>query len=65
MDKILARIKDPSKREEKANDFHKMLHDIRLCSRLAAESIVRLGSLFNDDWIPISKDNMDWIIDAV
>ncbi|EGC32280.1 hypothetical protein DICPUDRAFT_155776 [Dictyostelium purpureum] len=61
INKRLSKIKDSFREDEKAR-IEAALRKIRDCSRLAAESILKLGTLFEEG--KLQKEVLEWVVDS-
>ncbi|KYQ92922.1 hypothetical protein DLAC_05516 [Tieghemostelium lacteum] len=62
VNKKLAKCKDSASREEERDRIGTELKKIRSCSRLAAESILKLGTIFEEG--KLQNDVLDWVVDS-
>eukprot|EP01133_Synstelium_polycarpum_P012807 gene12807-15029_t len=62
INKRLAKAKDSFSRDEEKERIEAALKKIRSCSRLAAEAILRLGTLFEEG--RLAGDVLEWVVDS-
>jgi len=62
INKKLSKCKDSAAREEEKERIETALWKIRSCSRLAAESILKLGTLFEEG--KLQQEVLEWVVDS-
>ncbi|KAF2069993.1 hypothetical protein CYY_008685 [Polysphondylium violaceum] len=62
INKKLSKCKDSAAREEEKERIETALWKIRSCSRLAAESIMKLGTLFEEG--KLQQEVLEWVVDS-
>eukprot|EP01132_Coremiostelium_polycephalum_P000442 gene442-559_t len=62
INKKLSKAKDSTARDEEKERIETALRKIRACSRLAAESILKLGTLFEEG--KLQQEVLEWVVDS-